>query len=143
MKDISTKLNLLLFSLEKKWEKLCEIKIHTESQRQMIVKSEQSFLELYRKKQNLMEEIDRLNQGFSSVSKELMPVLQEHSEKYKEQIKQMQGHIEKIGQIEAEILDLEKKNFVEYRLKYQKKDEISGGRLPREEVSKKYKQMNQ
>lgn len=143
MKDISTKLNLLLFSLEKKWEKLCEIKIHTESQRQMIVKSEQSFLELYRKKQNLMEEIDRLNQGFSSVSKELMPVLQEHSEKYKEQIKQMQGLIEKIGQIEAEILDLEKKNFVEYRLKYQKKEEIPGGRLPREEVSKKYKQMNQ
>ena len=87
VKHVSVKLNLLLFSLQKKREALEEIRQCTMQEGNEA--ASQKMAELFARKQERIREMERLDQGFDRIIKEVLPILKGHPEVYKEEIRQM------------------------------------------------------
>lgn len=140
MKNISVKLNLLFFSLQKKIEKLEAIKECTLAQSQET--SVPALTELIHQKQDLIEEIEKLDQGFQSVSREIMPILQADVMQYSELIQQMQEQIKRISEVSLEIQELEKKNYNSKMLRENRPELTKEGvRLPKGKALDQYRKM--
>ena len=91
-------------------------------------------------KQEWIEEIKKLDQGFSTLSAELLPLLQENPGRYRESIARMQELIEQIMAAESEIRQAEKGNYAEVMLGLVKKDAKASRPLPQAAGLKKYQQ---
>lgn len=139
MQNQMAKMNLLLFSLTKKLEKLELLREYTLKQAQE--GSGQGFLSLYQKKQILIEEIERLDQGFEVVLEGLLPLLKEDPSPFQEIVKDMQQWIDRINQLVAEIQALEKENYVKYKINKKQSEPAKTGCLPPKIASSQYQKM--
>lgn len=137
--------NLLLFGLEKKSEKLQIIKEMTLRQREIgrtaypnsaFKKTDSA--QIIRQKQERIDEIKRLDQGFESVLYKVLPSLQQNPQANKEVLEKMQFYIQQIRRLEEEISELEKENFNRTKLKNLQKETKEKGILPREAAARNY-----
>lgn len=140
MEHLRAKQNLLLFSLQKKKEKLSEIKDCTLLQGAQPSGEMPLSSELYQKKQELIEEIKKLDNGFESVSAEVIPFLKADTAGYSQYIKRLQEYIFQIEQLQQEISRLEQENFSKLALKTATKSVKPAQSLPKQVVSGKYQQ---
>ena len=140
MKNILTKLNLLLFTLRKKLARLEQIKAYTLCQAPGADKAGLTTETILAQKQEWIEEITKLDQGFSTLSAELLPFLQENPGQYRESIVRMQELIEQIMAVESEIRQAEKRNYAEVMLGSVKKEAKVSRPLPQAAGLKKYQQ---
>lgn len=140
MRNILTKLNLLQFSLEKKLARLEQIKVYTRLQTAEARDPKLVSEEIWTQKQAEIEEIKKLDQGFGTLSAELMPHLREDPGRYSESIARMQELIERIVTMESEIRQAEKKNYAEAMLTFVKKGVKENRPRPQAAGIKKYKQ---
>lgn len=140
MKNILTKLNLLLFTLRKKLARLEQIKAYTLCQTPSADKRGLAAETILAQKQEWIEEIKKLDQGFGTLSAELLPLLQENPGQYRESIARMQELIEQIMAVESEIRQAEKRNYAEVMLGSVKKEAKASRPLPQAAGLKKYQQ---
>ncbi len=140
MGNILTKLNLLLFGLEKKLAILEQIKADTLRQAEGAADPELTAAEILARKQAGIEEIKKLDQAFSSLSAELTPFLQENPGRYRDSVVRMQELISRVMEAESEIRQAEKKNYAAAMLSFVKKEKKDSRPLPQPAGVKKYQQ---
>lgn len=140
MDKILAKLNLLLFALEKKLERLEQIKAYTLLQAPDAGASGLTPAMILAQKQEWIDDIKKLDQGFGSLSAELIPLLQKNPEPYSESIRQMQEMIGQMITAEREIRQAEKRNYAEHRINAGKKESKEDRPLPQAVGLKRYQQ---
>lgn len=111
MQNLQTKINLLVFSLKKKIEKLEIIKEYTQKQQNRQAYSLQVAEAWLLAKQEAIAEIQRLDQGFQTLVQEIMPYLSEEVGTYRQGIGQMQVYIRKIEDLALQIQQMEAENY--------------------------------
>lgn len=131
--------NLLLFSLEKKCEKLKQVKEITLWQAKADKGDMAQYGQKLKQKQDIIDEIKRLDSGFESVLPKVLPALQQNPAENKEMITKFQTMISQIQQLEMEISEQEKSNFNTAKLKNLQRESKEKIALPRKEAAKLYR----
>lgn len=140
MKNTTAKVNLLIFSLEKKLKKLEEIRQHTLTQAKALADKDRLSAQILEQKQESIEEIKKLDQGFAEAAKEWLPLLQADSAQHADGIRRLQDLIGQIAEAEEAIQQLEKQNYANRMLGYVKKEAKEVRSIPKAEGIKKYRQ---
>ena len=92
-------ITILAESLKKKNTVLDEIQKANEEQKQILADENltpDAFEKTLEKKADLIEELNKLDEGFEQVYEKVREELKDHMEQYAEQIRQMQEEIQKI-----------------------------------------------
>lgn len=119
-------ITILAESLKKKNTVLDEIQKANEEQKQILADENltpDAFEKTLEKKADLIEELNKLDEGFEQVYEKVREELKDHMEQYAEQIRQMQEEIQKITDktvaIQAE--ELRNKQLIEQKFSSIKK----------------------
>lgn len=101
-----------------------------------------AFFQLVEQKDEILNKISEIDQGFQSIYNRVAEVLQENKEQYKEQILQMQSLIAKVTDHGIKITSLEQKNKVLLQQRLQeKKQGIRQFKVGKKTADKYYKNM--
>lgn len=135
--------HILIESLKKKKEALKEILKYTKEQEKILNQEnfeEESFESLIDKKQQSIEVINKLDEGFDLTFDHVKTELGEHKKMFKNEILTLQGLIREVTEISTQIQVLESRNKLSFENKMRaKRDNIKMARLSSQSVSKYYK----
>lgn len=134
--------HILIESLKKKKEALEEILKHTKEQELILSKEnfeEDRFEQLIDKKQQYIEVINKLDEGFDLTFERVRVELGEHKDAFKNEILSLQGLIREVTELSAQIQTLESRNKISFESKMRiKRENIKKARLSTQSVSKYY-----
>lgn len=141
----TTYIRMLLDVLVKKEMYLGKLLDLTMDQEDLLKQStfdEIAFFQLVEQKDEILNKISEIDQGFQSIYNRVAEVLQENKEQYKEQILQMQSLIAKVTDHGIKITSLEQKNKVLLQQRLQeKKQGIRQFKVGKKTADKYYKNM--
>lgn len=134
--------HILIESLKKKKEALEEILKYTKEQETILAKDnfeEEWFEQFIDKKQQYIEVINKLDEGFELTFERVKEELGEHKEMFKNEILNLQGLIREVTELSAKIQTLENRNKISFENKMRrKKENIKRARLSSQSASKYY-----
>ena len=113
MSDVFTNLQLLIDALKKKEKNLSELLDLSKEQEKLLKEEEfnfQGFENIMRNKQIRIDEVVRIDEGFQPTYERVKSRLQQHPELYKDQIRELQEGIRKVGELGIQVQTLEAKN---------------------------------
>lgn len=141
----TTYIRMLLDVLVKKETylgKLLELTMHQETLLKQSTFDEIAFFQFVEQKDEILNKISEIDQGFQSIYNRVAEVLQKEKEQYKEQILQMQSLIAKVTDCGMKITSLEQKNKVLLQQRLQeKKQGIRQFKVGKKTADKYYKNM--
>ena len=100
---------------------LLELTMHQETLLKQSTFDEIAFFQLVEKKDELLNKISEIDNGFQSIYNRVAEVLKENKDQYKEQIIQMQSLITKVTDNGIKITSLEQKNKILLQQRLQEK----------------------
>ena len=134
--------HILIESLKKKKDALKEILKFTKEQETILSKDtfdEELFEKYIDKKQQYIEVINKLDEGFDLTFEHVKNELGEHKEMFKNEILTLQGLIREVTELSTQIQVLENRNKISFENEMQvKKENIKKARLSSQSVSKYY-----
>ena len=134
--------HILIESLKKKKDALKEILKFTKEQEIILSKDtfdEELFEKYIDKKQQYIEVINKLDEGFDLTFEHVKNELGEHKEMFKNEILTLQGLIREVTELSTQIQVLENRNKISFESEMQiKKENIKKARLSSQSVSKYY-----
>lgn len=134
--------HILIESLKKKKEALEEILKYTKEQETILAKDnfeEEWFEQLIDKKQQYIEVINKLDEGFELTFERVKEELGEHKDMFKNEILTLQSLIREVTELSAGIQTLEKRNKISFENKMRRKREnIKNARLSSQSASRYY-----
>lgn len=142
MKDGIIYTHILIESLKKKKTALEQILKYTKSQEETLAKEtfdEEVFEALIEKKQEYIDIINKLDEGFEITFERVRQELEENREMFKNEISSLQQLIRQVTDVSAKIQALEQRNKAAFeKIMYQKREKIKVARLSSQSVSKYY-----
>ena len=146
MSDVFTNLQLLIDALKKKEKNLSELLELTKEQEKLLKEEEfnfQGFENIMRNKQIRIDEVVRMDEGFQPTYERVRSRLQQHSELYKDQIRELQEGIRKVGELGIQVQTLEAKNQAVFmNLSNRLKQDVKGFRTSKKAVTNYYSTYN-
>lgn len=134
--------HILIESLKKKKEALEEILKYTKEQETILAKDnfeEEWFEQFIDKKQQYIEVINKLDEGFELTFERVKEELGEHKDMFKNEILSLQGLIREVTELSANIQTLENRNKISFENKMRrKKENIKRARLSSQSASRYY-----
>ena len=144
--EVGNYLELMADSLVKKGKKLEEVLELTKAQETLLSKEEfdeKNFDNLINKKSALIEEINKLDEGFELTYNRVREMIKENPEAYRDKIEKLQNSIRTLVDKGVEIEACERRNQIKFDLKVSKgKDKIRSYNLNSNAVTKYYSNMN-
>lgn len=142
MKDGIIYTHILIESLKKKKTALEQILKYTKSQEEILAKEtfdEEVFEALIEKKQQYIDIINKLDEGFEITFERVRQELEENREMFKNEISSLQQLIRQVTDVSAKIQASEQRNKTAFeKIMYQKREKIKVARLSSQSVSKYY-----
>ena len=143
MKDGIIYTHILIESLKKKKTALKQILEFTKEQENVLGKEsfdEEAFEVLIQKKQEYIDIINKLDEGFEITFERVKEELGEHREMFKNEISELQQLIREVTDVSTQIQVLEQRNKLAFeKSMHQKREKIKVARLSSQSVSKYYK----
>lgn len=144
--EVGNYLELMADSLVKKGRKLEEVLELTKAQETLLNMenvNEEDFDNLINKKSTLIEEINKLDEGFELIYNRVREMVKENPEAYRDKIEKLQNSIRILVDKGVEIEACERRNQIKFDLKLSKgKDKVRSYNLSSNAVAKYYSNMN-
>ena len=142
MKDGIIYTHILIESLKKKKMALEQIYKFTKSQEDVLSKEnfeEEAFEALIEKKQEYIDIINKLDEGFEITFERVKEELQKQREMFRNEIAELQQLIRQVTDVSTQIQVLEQRNKIAFeKTMYQKREKIKVARRSSQSVSKYY-----
>lgn len=142
MKDGIIYTHILIESLKKKKTALEQIYKFTKSQEDVLSKEnfeEEAFEALIEKKQEYIDIINKLDEGFEITFERVKEELQKQREMFRNEIAELQQLIRQVTDVSTQIQVLEQRNKIAFeKTMYQKREKIKVARRSSQSVSKYY-----